>query len=133
MGTTTGRALEALDNADANIKTIYFFQGAEKSGAELAELLYSIDNKDLTKMFGFDTSIYPDLMGVVEALEDYGFLGSFIAEVETPVKTKRDDGGYGFSWGHTHYALVVGEDFSDVVTKTVEWANRMEKLDRNKV
>lgn len=123
------QALKDLDNADANIKTIYFFQGVEKSGDELAEILYSIDNKDLTEMFGFDTSKHPDTMSVIESLEDKGFLGSFIAEVETPVKTKRDDEGYGFSWGHTHYTLVVGKDFSELVIKTIEWARRMEKLD----
>lgn len=120
-------AFYALEEVNASIRVLYFFQGYEKGGDALGEFLGGIDDKHLTEAFGFDTSEYPDTDRLVEALDDHGLLGHFIAEVHTPVKTKfGKHGTIGFSWGHTHYTVIVGKDFKEIVEKTVEWAKKQE-------
>jgi len=124
--------LENMSDSMVSFEKIVFFTGHDEEGEALGELLHSHDDDKLTALFGFDTAGMDD-DELVSSLEEAGYAGYFFANAQTPVRMyhSKDSSGYGFSWGHTRYALVCAKTFEDLVDKAVAWAKKEQEGMKN--
>lgn len=118
---------EDLFDALVSIKKLIWIQERERIGDEVEECVEDMDDKDITRVFGFD-NVPVNTSEIVELVCDI-HSGRFLAEIHTPcMKRRKGSKGRYFSWGHTHYKVFMADDLEELAKKAIAWAKEQKEI-----